>query len=179
MLVNIASFAAGRFDPVNWATQLYQGVQSFATGSDPFSNFFGLSPTGVSRNPDSVFVCDCVAACQIMFLRNPASPTDQAKFTQCVGIPGKAQYAGLRGQQAHLQDYIKKVYSIPYLRFLKQWAVTMSVKDGQGQDYVPLVKARSMLMAIDPTTFTDRVLATPAFAKCAMTNVWLNGTASW
>lgn len=117
MLVNIASFAAGRFDPVNWATQLYQGVQSFATGSDPFSNFFGLSPTGVSRNPDSVFVCDCVAACQIMFLRNPASPTDQAKFTQCVGIPGKAQYAGLRGQQAHLQDYIKKGFQYPIPAF--------------------------------------------------------------
>uniref|UniRef100_A0A383W4Z0 Uncharacterized protein n=1 Tax=Tetradesmus obliquus TaxID=3088 RepID=A0A383W4Z0_TETOB len=44
MLVKIASFAAGIKDPVNWATQLYEGVQSLATAAQAWAAAAAKAP---------------------------------------------------------------------------------------------------------------------------------------
>lgn len=174
MIIKVATFPLT--SPTSWVPELAQGIVSLANGGNPMLNFFGLNPVGTSPNPDTIFMCDCVVACQLMHLRAAPTPTDMARFAQCVGIPGNSQWPGITGQQAALQNYIKRVYNSNYLSFLKRYAATMNVRNARGEVLPPLERARQMLLNMDPATFTDQVLATPAFAKCSQLNTFLKGT---
>ena len=168
----ILSLVTGWADPANWiswaadlTSRITAAVTTPGDDMDKAAAFFGVSPTGQSQNPQSVFVCDCVLMCQILYLQPPITADKWKKFAGCTAVRGGPwKIPEIPGQQGSLMQFVRTLYPPAYLQSWKDAGTKMQVS----QQDTPMRIVKAMLMAIDPATFTDRILAQPKMFSCAM-----------